>query len=658
MKRLSLCLLFVSFVSVASAEIKPIPRVLPPTDGIEVPAEKREAIEKQLAALQKRFAAWKAKQPTDAAKPAAADADVYLKAVAFALEFNEFYNAKDPDKAAAALKTAEERIAALESGKAPWKRQTGTVARGYYSKIDDSPQPFGLVIPDKHDFEKPCPLYVWLHGRGDKATDLHFLIEREKSKGQITPPGAIVLHPFGRHCVGFKHAGEIDVLESIEAVQRDYKIDDKRIVLIGFSMGGAGAWHLGAHYADKWAVVSPGAGFAETAQYTKTDPAKVPEYERILWGVYDVPDYVRNLFNTRVIAYSGENDKQIQAARVMEAAYEKEGRKLEHLIGPGVEHKYEPETLKTLLAKIEEELKNPVTARPREKIEIQTRSLRYGKLDGIRIVHSLKNWEDTRVSVQRKADTLQISTKNVARLWIEYPKGMKSLTIDDQKHSWPKSLSGDPQSATFDLHKGAWEQFEYLISMFPQRKMPGMSGPIDDAFMNRFVIVLPSGKSPFSAEQEWIDFELKHFLTRWKALMRGEPRTIRDTEAVEQASLGGENLILWGVPESNKLFDRLKDGSGFPVEFTEEEFTFQGKRYERGKYLPLLIHQNTFGKGSHYLVLNSGLTFREAHDKTNSQQNPKLPDWAIIDITQPPDAHAPGKIVEAGFFDEWWKIKP
>ncbi len=41
-----------------------------------------------------------------------------------------------------------------------------------------------------------------------------------------------------------------------------------------------------------------------------------------------------------------------------------------------------------------------------------------------------------------------------------------------------------------------------------------------------------------------------------------------------------------------------------------------------------------------YIILNSGLTFREAHDKTNSLQNPKLPDWSILDITQPPTAES------------------
>jgi hypothetical protein len=74
------------------------------------------------------------------------------------------------------------------------------------------------------------------------------------------------------------------------------------------------------------------------------------------------------------------------------------------------------------------------------------------------------------------------------------------------------------------------------------------------------------------------------------------------------------------------------------------------------RYVPQAIYPLPGSKIA-YVVLNSGLTFREGHDRTNSQQNPKLPDWAIIDITQPPDALAPGRIHDAGFFDEEWKLK-
>jgi len=34
-----------------------------------------------------------------------------------------------------------------------------------------------------------------------------------------------------------------------------------------------------------------------------------------------------------------------------------------------------------------------------------------------------------------------------------------------------------------------------------------------------------------------------------------------------------------------------------------------------------------------------------------------LPDWAIVDVTGGATTQLPGKIVEAGFFDEEWKLK-
>jgi hypothetical protein len=57
------------------------------------------------------------------------------------------------------------------------------------------------------------------------------------------------------------------------------------------------------------------------------------------------------------------------------------------------------------------------------------------------------------------------------------------------------------------------------------------------------------------------------------------------------------------------------------------------------------------------VVLNSGLTFRQAHDRTNSLQNPKLPDWAVLDISSPPTADAAGKVIAADFFNEAWQLR-
>ncbi len=57
-----------------------------------------------------------------------------------------------------------------------------------------------------------------------------------------------------------KNLGELsekDVMNVLEIVRKDFNVDDKRIYLIGHSMGGAGTWHLGTKYPDMWAGLAP-----------------------------------------------------------------------------------------------------------------------------------------------------------------------------------------------------------------------------------------------------------------------------------------------------------------------------------------------------------------------------------------------------------------
>jgi hypothetical protein len=311
-----------------------------PARGIEIPAEGRQSLEQKLQA------ATAAAQPF-AGDPLFADVAVLLKAVRYALTDDEFYAPNDVERAEEELALAQTRLAELKEHRASWPRQTGTLARGFFSAIDGSPQPIGLEIPSDLDWSKPVALTVLLHGRGDKATDMHFIADHLHKPGQFQPGVGIILHPFGRQCLGFQLAGETDVLEAIEAAKHFYRIDEKRIMLAGFSMGGAGAWHVGAHYADHWCALHTGAGFVEVKRFMKMTPQTLPPaYIQTLWGQYDVPDYVRNLFNIPVLAYSGEVDGQKMAADIMAESFQAEGQTLKHLIGPGMGHQYHPDVLK------------------------------------------------------------------------------------------------------------------------------------------------------------------------------------------------------------------------------------------------------------------------------------------------------------------------
>lgn len=617
-------LLAVLLLSV-SIHAEEISRRLPPP-GTHVPSLKiLEAQAKRLDVLENRVVD----------HPRFADAAIYSKAVRLAHRHGEFYSAESAGYADMALDRSEERLAALAKNKAPWLKKRSLVTCGFRSKLDDSIQPYGLEIPEGLNLSKEVPLYVWLHGRGDKKTDLYFLRNREKKRSPFKFEDGITLHPFGRQCIGFKAAGEIDVLEAIADVKARYKIDEKRIVLLGFSMGGAGAWHLGAHYADQWAAVHAGAGFAETAQYNKLTPANFPQsYEQTLWTIYDVPNYARNLLNQPLVAYSGEKDKQRQAALVMEAALKQEGHTLHHVIGPEMGHKYHDDSINEIKAW----LKNQLAKTDTEKTNwhLQTRTLRYPSYGPWLLTGLKEHYQDSRVDAkQLKPGVYEVITSNVTSFTLN--ETGERLRIDGQ-------IMPAAEPASFIRNAdGKWAPGE------PSglRKRPGLQGPIDDAFMSPFLEVTEDTPS------DWHAFERAHFHDRWSALFRG---TVRRRPSQDLAEQDGKDyhLIYWGTPKSSPAIRKLINAA--PLRWDDDVIQIGDQSWPSASHMLLLIYPNPNNQEK-YIVLNSGPTFREAHDRTNSLQNPKLGDWAVIDTSTPPNAEAAGKVVASGFFDEQWQVK-
>jgi hypothetical protein len=174
--------------------------------------------------------------------------------------------------------------------------------------------------------------------------------------------------------------------------------------------------------------------------------------------------------------------------------------------------------------------------------------------------------------------------------------------------------------------------------------------------MKRFLVVLPDGKSSSAAVDAWVEAESSHFISRWRSLMRGDVRVVKASEIKDVYEAGKtQSLILWGTPESNSCIKAVL--GNLPLTWDAKSVKLNNQTaVDASTHVPLLTYPALKSAGFE-VVINSGLTFREAHDRTNSLQNPKLPDWAILDITQAPSAESAGKVVEAGFFDEKWQVK-
>ena len=639
------------------AALRPVP---PP--GIEVGAADRAELEAGIAALGREIEGLRtALQKRPALLALLPDVQIFHNAARYALSYNEFFKPEEIRTAKAQLQQGLERARELREGRAPWATQTGLVVRGYLSEVDGSVQPYGLVVPPGYRADLPFRhrLDAWFHGRSETLSEVNFLAERQKSPGQFTPPNAFVLHLYGRYCNANKFAGEVDLFEALAHVRANYPIDENRISVRGFSMGGAATWHIAVHHAGLWAAAAPGAGFAETAEYLKLKPEEQPWYQRKLWHLYDATDYALNLFNCPTVAYSGELDRQIQAAQIMDRHLRTEGMELAHIIGPKTEHKYHPDSIREISARIDgivERGRNPV---PRQ-VRFTTWTLRYNRMLWVTIDAMGEHWERARVDAEiADAATVRLATKNVTALTLEMPAGLCPLDatrrpvaiLDEQRVEAAPVKSDRSWTAHFRRIDGRWRAVE--SSEEPGlRKRHGLQGPIDDAFMSRFIMVRPTGKPMSEALGAWVASEQGRAIAQWRSQFRGEA-IVRDDTALTEAEIAASNLVLWGDPSSNAILAKILDR--LPIGWTAEGVRVGAQAWSP-MHAPILIFPNPLNP-RRYVVLNSGITFREADYLTNSRQVARLPDWAVVDLRVPPGPDAPGRIAAAGFFNERWELR-
>jgi pimeloyl-ACP methyl ester carboxylesterase len=645
-----------------------------PPAGIEVPAADAAELKAGLEALGKDIESLRRK-PNTAARPVPLlpDVEVFHKAVRYAVQYNEFFNPKEIAAAKAQLALGAQRAKELNDGKPAWIAATGPLVLGYTSRIDGSVQPYGLIVPDdwKPGDQTPRPLYLWFHGRGDTLSEVNFIGSRLKAKHDFSPPNAFELHLYGRYCNASKFAGETDCFEAMADVQRRYAIDPNRIVEMGFSMGGATGWHMAAHHPGLWAVGSAGAGFAETAIYAKVDDAKKEPpapWERKLFSLYDSTVVAANLGNLPFIAYSGEIDPQRQSADLMEKVMAGEGLKLERLIGPNTAHKYEPETKKELSKRIDAYVAKGRDPLP-PHIRFQTYTLRYNACKWITLDALEQHWERAEIDATLVDEgTFRIKTKNIAAFTIALPAGPAPLdkthpprvVIDEQelvgpavKEGWTASFwkNGKKWTPTGKPPTGATLDMQGGIVSHILTKQHGLQGPIDDASMDSFLFVRPTGKALNDKVGAWAQSELERAIVEWRKVFRGDAR-VKDDTAITADDIANANLVLWGDPGSNRTLAKILPQ--LPLQWTKDKLALGAQSASATDHAPILIFPNPLNP-KRYVVLNSGFTFRMGAKTSNSLQTPKLPDWALIDLNTPPGDLWPGKVVDAGFFDESWQ---
>jgi predicted peptidase len=132
-----------------------------------------------------------------------------------------------------------------------------------------------LYLPKDYSADKAWPLVVFLHGAGERGSNLEQLkvhgLPKLVAQGQdfefiVVSPQC----PEGKWWVGM----DAHIIALIEETMEKYNIDKNRIYLTGLSMGGYGTWSITAGYPERFAAVAPicGGGQPYLAQHIKDVP--------------------------------------------------------------------------------------------------------------------------------------------------------------------------------------------------------------------------------------------------------------------------------------------------------------------------------------------------------------------------------------------------
>jgi poly(3-hydroxybutyrate) depolymerase len=123
-----------------------------------------------------------------------------------------------------------------------------------------------VFVSTKVDKRRKSPLVIALHGANVTPAQMLGFVSDAAQDG-----GYIVAAPMGYSLEGWygvpgrvradatpanlSELSEKDVMNVLDLVRKEFNVDDARIYLLGQSMGGAGALHLGVKHRQIWAAV-------------------------------------------------------------------------------------------------------------------------------------------------------------------------------------------------------------------------------------------------------------------------------------------------------------------------------------------------------------------------------------------------------------------
>ena len=562
------------------------------------------------------------------------------------------------------LYSSETAVSCVENGLRALERirnrevmqaEPGTLTElAYIAQNDASAQPMHLYLPPGYDPGDKTPLIVFLHGWVPTTSIIDPWLLPDSVLAKAGDVGCMLLIPYGRRNTDFQGVGEVDVLASIEQVQRLYNVDPDRIYLSGVSMGGMGAWTIALRHPGLFAAVTPICGQTDMYRWWRWNKDDMPPFKQ--WLVeWDNPWHLAlSMRGQRFFVQHGENDMLIpvEQSRIMVEAAEKQldHGSVELLEYKGASHYiyFQDEPFETAF---KWHLQHTLDRKP-NLVAHRTYSLEYGTVFWATIEQfvewgkpaTMRLWGEPEVQKQTLSE-LDINCENVARISIDIPNS----PLADK----PEYVVG-----INDQRRTVRRQGDRLVievapvprpsASFPPPKRKGLCGPCEEVFDTSFLVVQGTAGRP--EDDAELEEKVARFAAEWDAFADGLPRVKLDTEVTEQ-DIAQSNLVLFGRPQTNLILGQIY--FRLPIRIGDHRYQIGHRGFE-GENLGLVMCYPNPLNPERYVLIFSGEYWGERLDVNHKYD--MLPDFIVFTTGAFAREGDTNEHLCAGFFDINWVI--
>ena len=514
------------------------------------------------------------------------------------------------------LANAEQALSMCSARGRP-KLVTGKREETYYSENDGSYQLFFRFLPKSAGERKNLPLIVYLHGYAGFLNIANWIQLPPNLFEFAEEAGFCVAAPFARSNTDFQGIGEQDVLNVISEMHERYGVDRERIILLGFSMGGMGAWTMGAHFPHLFAGLLIVSGRGDYYFWQKVRREDLPSYKQRLVDAEFGYSLLPNLTHTPVFCLHGEFDAliPIREARHMIAAVRKVNPAVKYVEIEGGLHWILEESLDRA------DVREWILARRRPRPtqfdfrSYDERFLRSHWVEAGEFARSSKPYVIS-ASVEKGVAVISVGgAGSVSVLDTEMPEAARSLPVRADGLSVARR-SGVPGV---------------------RMRVPPV-GPVKNAFLSSFIFV-SAGKNAALKDKR-----LAGAMEDWYAYAKAAPRAAAEP-TVTREQLRAHNVFLFGEPEDSALMGEVLKSA--PLKIT----VVGGEGFPRKGNGLCFVYRSPWNPAK-LAVVQSGLPWGRALPENHKYD--LLPDYIVY--TPETDGDGSNTALCAGFFDEKWHL--